>query len=386
MDKKIREIMDNLDCEETQELLEEIDVSNMDADSEEGHTLNYDRIAGMVYEKTGVKKKKVINFRKYASMAAVACLGFLIGLATMFIGINIGNNNSRDGYSGQKTNVAQMDEDERKPGSYDESDNTATGVTDNDDKSDKDKDTDSDKKNPSKTDKNTGHKNTDKQPVKDGEIKAGDKNTSDEIESMPYKDIEKILSDATSEIDMGCFVAKYSDIETMVEDCDYVLKGTKVDSRFRLSDKKDEYDLYAEFKVESVLVNNTNKEINEKISVLEGIRYDKKEEKIIHLAGYRCMEMDKDYILFVKEKSDKSYRIAGMVYGKVPVDAGEEVLEVDGVFDDNEHITKLKTMISEARDRFNHADEQKTEEPSNSGSDSEATSEPECDSDSSSDC
>ena len=303
--------MDNLDCEETQELLEEIDVSNMDSDSEEGHTLNYDRIAGMVYEKTGVKKKKVINFRKYASMAAVACLGFLIGLATMFIGINIGNNNSRDGYSGQKTNVAQMDEDERKPGSSDESDNTATGVTDNDDKSDKDKDTDSDKKNPSKTDKNTGHKNTDKQPVKDGEIKAGDKNTSDEIESMPYKDIEKILSDATSEIDMGCFVAKYSDIETMVEDCDYVLKGTKVDSRFRLSDKKDEYDLYAEFKVESVLVNNTNKEINEKISVLEGIRYDKKEERSKGCRNAIVKVCDKETICsqkdFIKQwnKTDK---------------------------------------------------------------------------------
>lgn len=389
MERKIKKIMDNLDYDETQSLLEGIDVKKMNCDSDDEQTLNYDRIAKMVYEKTGVKKKKVINFRKYASMAAVACIGFLIGLATMSIGINLGSNNNVEKDTNRAASEVADANDGKDKYQDDAAEGSEWGISDNEEDEGADRDTESDKKKPSKGDKNTGHKSDgNKRPDKDGEIKAGDKNTSDEIESMPLKDIEKILSNCTSEIDMECFVAKYANIDTMIEDCDYVLKGTKVNSVFRAADKKDEYDLYADFKVSNVLVNNTDKEVKENILVLEGVRYNKDEEKVTHFAGYRCMEMKKDYILFVKKKSDKTYRIAGIVYGKVPVDANEDALEVDGVFEENAHIVKLKTMISEARDRFMDDTPKESEEPDTSDNKKNASdnkSEPEvtCEPDSS---
>lgn len=345
MEDKIKKVLDSLEYSEAESLIGDIDVSQP-ADSKDGKKLfDYSRIENMVYEKTGVKHKKHFRVNKYLLIAAAACIVFMVGTVAMtartFFFDNLNKKND---------NIALIDDYES---SFEDEDwfvekiysGSASGCDDEPEEKEVN-DNDKDKDKPRKTDNNKPADRPSNEKVVSGN------NEIDEYESMPSSDVDKIISDSTSEIDMDSFVVKYKSVDEMIDDSDYVVSGIKTQSILKSSEDKDVYNLVAEFKVKSLLVDNIGDDIEDKILVNEGIKYNSKEEKVIHVGGYKSMINKKEYILFLKNTSEGNFRIAGLVYGKVPIDTNEYAIDVDDAYSKNKYIVKLVNMIDDARKRF----------------------------------
>lgn len=351
-DDKIKDILDNLDYSEAESLLGDIDINqmpeNMDGEAPE---FDYSRIEKMVYEKTGVKKKKYFRFNKYMMAAAAACFVFLVGAITMSVHSFLKNNINVDKLGDTSVAMSEGPQKDSELGRIEEI--IVEEPTDSASEEDSDDTSSKPKEDKNKEDKNHSHK-----PSTGTNIKTGDNAEIDDFESMPSSDVDKLISDSTSEIDMEGFVVKYNNLEEMIDDSDYIVRGVKSQSILKASEDKDVYSLVAEFKVKSLLVDNIGDDIDKKIRVDEGIRYDAKEEKVLHVGGYKSMTCKKEYILFLKKTSKGNFRTAGLIYGKVPVDEKEDAIDVDEAYTENRHIVRLLNIINEARDRFRHYDEE----------------------------
>ncbi|MDE6636086.1 MAG: hypothetical protein K2K09_05700 [Lachnospiraceae bacterium] len=348
-DDKIKDILDNLDYSEAESLIEDLDVNQpTESMDSEAPKFDYSRIEKMVYEKTGIKKKKYFRFNKYMMAAAAACFVFLVGAITMSVHSFLKNNinvDKSDGTSFAMNEGPQNDSDVVKSEEIIIDEPVYSGSEENPD------DTSSNPKEDK--DKDQSHK-----PSSGTNIKTGDNDEIDDFESMPSSDVDKLISDSTSEIDMEGFVVKYSNLEEMIDDSDYIVRGVKSQSILKASEDKNVYSLVAEFKVKSLLVDNIGDDIDKKIRVDEGIRYDAKEEKVLHVGGYKSMTCKKEYILFLKKTSKGNFRIAGLVYGKVPVDEKEDAIDVDEAYTEDKQIVRLVNIVNEARDRFLHYEEE----------------------------
>lgn len=367
-EKEIRELFDNLDCEDTEKLLDGIDATGFTADDGE-KKLDYGRIEKMVFEKAGLaqsdtekiinireqeekeRKAEIIRWKKYSTFAAVACFGFMLGILTMFAGsFLLGNKN--EGTPGG-TQVAEKEENEN-PGSveiggseYDDSDEDVEEPEKDEIKDGKDEDGKDNKGGKGdKDDKNHSKDNENSQ----SEVKFGDED-KDEYTRMPSDDVDNLIENSTSEIDMDSFILKYENVDAMVEDSDCIVRGIKEESMLIQSEEKGVYDLVAQFSVNSILLDNLGN-INESIRVNEGIKFYSDEEKIVHVGGYENMICGNEYILFLKKTSTKRYRIAGLIYGKVPVSENEAALEIDSSYLDNKYVIEINDIISEARDIY----------------------------------
>lgn len=340
MEDKIKKVLDSLDYNEAESLIGDMDVSESPDSTDK--TFNYSKIENMVYEKTGVRKIRRFRINKYM-VAAAACIIFMVGTVAVAARTFLIGNLEKD-----CSDIAMIDDYESAyddglwsveiidGGTASESESIANGKDDKENKG-------SDKPKNNKTDKPAG------QPS-NNDVASG--NEADEYESMPSKDVDKLISDSTSEIDMDGFVVKYKSVDEMIEDSDYVVRGVKTQSILESSEDKDVYNLVAEFKVKSLLVDNIGDDIKDKILVNEGIRYNSKEEKVIHVGGYKSMINKKEYILFLKNTSEGNLRIAGLVYGKIPVDSNEYAIYIDDAYSKNDYIVKLTNMIDDARKRF----------------------------------
>lgn len=351
-DDKIKDILDNLDYSEAESLLGDIDVNqmpeNMDGEAPE---FDYSRIEKMVYEKTGIKKKKYFRFNKYMMAAAAACFVFLVGAITMSVHSFLKNNINVDKAEGTSFAMNEGPQNDSDVVRSEEIIIEEPWVSGNEEASD-------DTASKPKEEKNKGDKNQSHKPSSGTNIKTGDNAEIDDFESMPSSDVDKLISDSTSEIDMEGFVVKYNNLEEMIDDSDYIVRGVKSQSILKASEDKDVYSLVAEFKVKSLLVDNIGDDIDKKIRVDEGIRYDAKEEKVLHVGGYKSMTCKKEYILFLKKTSKGNFRIAGLIYGKVPVDKKEDAIDVDEAYARDKQIVRLVNIVNEARDRFLHYDEE----------------------------
>lgn len=345
MEDKIKKVLDSLEYSEAESLIGDIDVSQPSDSKDSESMLDYSRIKNMVYKKTGVRCKKHFRMNKYVFVAAAACLVFMVGTIaiaahTFFF----------DNFNMKNHKIALIDDYET---SFDdeswileeysgESDADCDGESEDKDKKDKDKIKDK----PKKSDKDKPASRPSNENVASGD------NEIDEYESMPSSDVDELISDSTSEIDMDSFVVKYKSVDEMIDDSDYIVRGVKTQSILESSEDKDVYNLIAEFKVNSLLVDNIGDDIEDKILVNEGIKYNSKEEKVIHVGGYKSMINKKEYILFLKNTSEGNFRIAGLVYGKVPVDTNEYVVDIDDSYSKNKYIVKLINIIDDARKRF----------------------------------
>lgn len=346
MEDKIKKVLDSLEYSEAESLIGDIDVSEPPDSGDGANRLNYSRIQKMVYDKTGVKRKKHFRMNKYILAAAAACIVFMIGAVSMSAGrFFFDNLNTKDG------SLASLDNHNISSDAIQWREETIRGeyneIIDNDEE--EEKESSSEKKNSSKKDKTSNEKSS------ESSVMSGDE--TDEYESMPSNDVDKLISDATSEIDMESFVVKYESLDEMIEDSDYVVRGTKTQSILESSEDKDVYNLVAEFKVNNLLVDNMDDGIEKKVLVDEGIRYNAEEEKIVHVGGYRSMVKKKEYILFLKSTAEGNYRIAGLVYGKVPIDKKEYVIDIDDAYSDNAYIVALYNIVDEARERFGNKED-----------------------------
>lgn len=86
------------------------------------------------------------------------------------------------------------------------------------------------------------------------------------------------------------------------------------------------------FKIKEVFKNNTDALItnDSEIPILENEAYDKKTDTTYHIAGYKKMKTNNEYILFLYySASDDWYVPKGVTFGKIPVDNTEENLYLE---------------------------------------------------------
>lgn len=339
MEDKLRQILDNLDAKETDELLK--------GQYEWKTGLNEERIWEMVFDKTGVSSKaRTRRHIMYGLAGMVACLAVFF---TAFFTLTQGNG----GGAGKQpqAQLAGRDEDDNF---HTENPVGGTYYEDEDDKADKDDDKDG-KKPTKKPQKNPSSNTSDR-------IASGKK---DELVGLSTKGIAKLLDEYACEIDMTAFEAEYNNVDDMLVDCDVVVKGTKTHSILTITNDDNIYNLMAGFEVSSVLWNNTDEELDDEIFVKEGITVNSENECYTHVGGYIPMKADKEYILFLKFTGKSYHKIAGGVYGKIPLDSSEEILHLDGDYEINQDISDLYSIVSYARDRFaNYVPPTATPEPS----------------------
>ncbi len=340
MEDKLRQIFDNLDEKETDELLKK--------QYEWKTGLNEERIWEMVFDKTGVSSKSRTRRRlMYGLAGLVACLAVLF---TTFFTLSHGD----EGGIGKQpaNNLVDRDEDEiistENPTSAVDDDEEKSGDKDDDDK-------DKDDKSPSKKpQKKPGAYTPDR-------IASG-KNS--DLVGMSSKEIEELLDEYAYEIDMTSFEAEYNNVDDMLMDCDIVVKGTKKQSLLSITGDDNIYNLMAGFDVSSVLWNNTDEKIDDEIIIKESITINEETECYTHVNGYVPMTADKEYILFLKFTGKSYYKIAGSVYGKIPLDSSEEVLQLDSDYEVNQDIADLYSIVRYARERFeNYEPPVETQEP-----------------------
>ncbi|MBE5927983.1 MAG: hypothetical protein E7267_01185 [Lachnospiraceae bacterium] len=344
MEDKLRQILDNLNEQETDELLKK------QYEWESG--LNEERIWEMVFDKTGVSSKARTRRRiMYGFAGMVACLAVFF---TAFFTLSHGNG-SGVGKQPADNLVDRGDE----MFNFTEA---PTYVVDNDDDKNDDKDNDKDDSHSKKPSKNHSGDNPDR-------IASG-KNS--DLVGLSTKEIAELLDEYACEIDMASFVAEYNNVDDMLMDCDIVVRGAKKQSILSITGDDDIYSLMAGFEVSSVLWNNTDEEIDDEIMVKEGITVNAENKCYTHVKGYIPMQLDKEYILFLKFTGKSYCKVAGGVYGKIPLDSSEEILHLDSDYVINQDIKDLYSIVSYARDRFeNYTPPTATPDPADINEDEE---------------
>ena len=347
MDKELKQVFDNLNKKETDKLIGDI------SDFEVG--LNADRIMSQVYEKTGVKQRRIIPWRKIGMVASIAACFVLVFIGGYIAG-GMGKNNTNpdNNFTGAGVNFADEGNDgkdavaDEKLGDIsvdisDEKEETSDGKDGN--KKDENREDDKENGN-SSSDGKTHRPSSDKSDNDSDRIVIG---TEDQYIEMNTETVEELLSNAADEIDLEVLTYEYETLDEMIEDVDYIVRGTKKGSLFSKGEESNTYILASKFSISSVIWDNTGNDISSSIKVNEGIIYNSENSIYTHMGGYERMKMDNEYILFLK-KAGKDYYIAGTVYGKVPVSSEEPVLYIGDM--ETDITEKIKNIVQEARERY----------------------------------
>ncbi len=339
MEDKIKQIFDNLNEEETDNLIK---------DSYEFEPqLNEDRIKNMVLERTGLKKSisKVKKRIIFIAASAAACILIIIGVYALMPESPFGGRFNKDGMVAQKDKDDNSDDQDKSNDNENDTD-TFAAATETPVQSGGEEApfaSDSGKKN----DKKEGRDK--KKPDTGGKVELGDYG---KLKALSSNEIEKLFDSYANEIDMDAFEAEYDTLEAMINDSDYIVRGKKTASSLEILDEEYMYSLIAEFKVTTVLSDKTGKDIPEKIKVNESILVDEKRECYTYVGGYNYMRAGKEYILFLKKAEKGHYDIAGRVYGKVPLNPNEEILYIDSGYNQEDDIKNLYKIIDFGREKY----------------------------------
>ena len=336
MEDKIKHIFDNLNEEETDNIIKDSYVFEA--------SLNEDRIKDMVLEKTGLKKKRNTLRRRiiYIAASAAACILIIVGVYALMPDDLSNGRFQKDGI------VANEDDNVKNDTDYDKDENTDG---ENDIKAPKDDESvqvqSGDEDDGLSSDKKQGKDQ--KKTVNDDKMQLGDYG---KLMTLSSDEIEELFDDYANEIDMDAFKAEYDTLENMINDSDFIIRGRKVSSSLCGLDEDYMYSLTAKFEVDTVLDDKTGKDIPDKIKVNESILVDEKRECYTYVGGYNYMKVGNEYILFLKKAKKGYYNIAGGVYGKVPVNPDEEVMYIDSGYIQEQDLKNLYKIINYAREKY----------------------------------
>lgn len=336
MEDKIKHIFDNLNEEETDNIIKDSYVFEA--------SLNEDRIKDMVLEKTGLKKKRNTLRRRiiYIAASAAACILIIVGVYALMPDDLSNGRFQKDGI------VANEDDNVKNDTDYDKDENTDGENDIKDPKDDESVQVQSgDEDGGSSSDKKQGKDQ--KKTVNDDKMQLGDYG---KLMTLSSDEIEELFDDYANEIDMDAFKAEYDTLENMINDSDFIIRGRKVSSSLCGLDEDYMYSLTAKFEVDTVLDDKTGKDIPDKIKVNESILVDEKRECYTYVGGYNYMKVGNEYILFLKKAKKGYYNIAGGVYGKVPVNPDEEVMYIDSGYIQEQDLKNLYKIINYAREKY----------------------------------
>ncbi len=336
MEDKIKHIFDNLNEEETDNIIKDSYVFEA--------SLNEDRIKDMVLEKTGLKKKRNTLRRRiiYIAASAAACILIIVGVYALMPDDLSNGRFQKDGI------VANEDDNVKNDTDYDKDENTDGENDIKDPKDDESVQVQSgDEDDGLSSDKKQGKDQ--KKTVNDDKMQLGDYG---KLMTLSSDEIEELFDDYANEIDMDAFKAEYDTLENMINDSDFIIRGRKVSSSLCGLDEDYMYSLTAKFEVDTVLDDKTGKDIPDKIKVNESILVDEKRECYTYVGGYNYMKVGNEYILFLKKAKKGYYNIAGGVYGKVPVNPDEEVMYIDSGYIQEQDLKNLYKIINYAREKY----------------------------------
>lgn len=336
MEDKIKHLFDNLNEEETDNIIKDSYVFEA--------SLNEDRIKDMVLEKTGLKKKRNTLRRRiiYIAASAAACIFIIVGVYALMPDDLSNGRFQKDGIVANEDDNVKIDTD------YDKDENTDGENDTKDPKDDESVQVQSgDEDGGSSSDKKQGK--AQKKTVNDDKMQLGDYG---KLMTLSSDEIEELFDDYANEIDMDAFKAEYDTLENMINDSDFIIRGRKVSSSLCGLDEDYMYSLTAKFEVDTVLDDKTGKDIPDKIKVNESILVDEKRECYTYVGGYNYMKVGNEYILFLKKAKKGYYNIAGGAYGKVPVNPDEEVMYIDSGYIQEQDLKNLYKIINYAREKY----------------------------------
>lgn len=375
MEDRLRQVFDNLDEKETDELIK--------PEYEFTCSLDEERIRNMVFEKTGVlpvKKKRFHIDSRIVYMFGGMAAGILIAASVfLFASGYLGDkdygklvNNNGDGKIYKEDTVIKYPD-----GALNKEEAGSFAEPEDEDKTIEDKDKSDKNENPDKTDNKDNGSDDRKSPGKISNPSIGVAvGKSAEITGLDAQEIEELLDKYSSEIDMSYFKAEYDTVEDMISYCDFIVRGIKKSEKLYQTDNEDEYYFGSRFQVSSVLGQRDSEEsIADKVLVREGIIVDEQNKTCIYRGGYVKMSTGNEYILFLKYSDKGYYKIAGTVYGKVPLAEDEEILNI-GEYTSNPDIENVYTIVEYARDQYKDYSPEATTAPQPEEIEPDSTVEP----------
>ena len=335
MDDKLRDIFDSLDPEEVDELLKDIDISDVNAKDSANNIskISENRIRRQVLKKTGVRS--VPNRRRIYAIAASAAVFFISVGIIGYVEFGPGAKKSDDRVSDYaEGSVAEYvaDSEQELGDSMDYAAEAPAAA---------------EEKVAERSESNgvgVGSKG-----VADSMAKADTAVAA--VDSMASEEVELMLSESAYEIDKFDFSGAFSELSDMENDCDYVVVGVKTESIFVQTEDENVYSLEAGFRVEKVITDNTGEGIPDNIMVDEGITYEPDRDVYVRDGGYSYMKTGNEYVLFLKKSGEGKYRIDGVVYGKIPVDESETGYSLAELGSD-EDMSAVKSVIKDAWNEY----------------------------------
>ncbi|TPG68262.1 hypothetical protein EEL32_20695 [Brevibacillus laterosporus] len=150
-------------------------------------------------------------------------------------------------------------------------------------------------------------------------------------------------------------ITKYEHVENLEDEADAIVvvspekDFTDEESTITYTDvgRIEDYYTVTDVKVNKVF---KGKDIPDSISVIQGavmVKDDalKYQKDLLTIEGYRVMEKDKNYILFLEAKDNGQYGILGVFQGKVNVDDTDKAERT--IMAENDHYQNLKNEILE---------------------------------------
>lgn len=151
-----------------------------------------------------------------------------------------------------------------------------------------------------------------------------------------------ILADAKMDL--------YEHLSDVEKETEYIVVGKKIKQNKSFLQKDNKgivtgvYTI-SQFKIEEVKKGNFK--VGDILDVFESAGIDEETGKIYHIAGYDFMNMNTDYLLFLRHsQTDPWYMISGLKYGKISLEESKGELrlqleksnQVKGMFDDEDRI------------------------------------------------
>lgn len=135
------------------------------------------------------------------------------------------------------------------------------------------------------------------------------------------------VSNAPEDVYLSAKTDSYDSIENLENSSDLIVIGTKtkeLESNV-LYDENGIYQIaytYSSFKIDEVIKNRI-KETSQEIKIFENQAFDKKNNEVLHIAGYVNMIEGNNYILYLRFAEEGYYIPLAVTFGKVPLTNSE---------------------------------------------------------------
>lgn len=136
------------------------------------------------------------------------------------------------------------------------------------------------------------------------------------------------------EVVIDAKVDGYDSLEEIEDKVSIIVKAKKVSENPSMIRKNGEENIrftgtIGNVEILEIYKNTSGKDlkISDEIPILENEAYNKAKNVVYHVAGYRKMEQDKEYMLFLDYSEDDGWYVpCSAIWGKYPLDANEMLL------------------------------------------------------------